>query len=85
VRRATEASVFATLQPIDERSHSRCRYDVVAIYRAIFRNDIERDGRMCLIGMLGVEAGGPTPEVREKSFAASVYSAVITLMWWTRP
>src|SRR3979409_550604 len=27
--------------------------DVVAIYRATFRNEIERDGRMCLTEMLG--------------------------------
>ncbi len=37
--------------------------DVVAIYRAIFRQEIERDGRMCLNGMLGAEAGGLPPEV----------------------
>src|ERR1700681_2964747 len=32
--------------------------DVVAIYRSAFRSAIERDGGMCLNGMLGAEAGG---------------------------
>lgn len=37
--------------------------DVIATYRSIFRAEIERDGRMCLNGMLGAEAGGLPPEV----------------------
>src|SRR5882757_328299 len=37
--------------------------DVVAIYRSAFRSTIERDGRMCLNGVLGAEAGGLPPEV----------------------
>src|ERR1700746_3019433 len=37
--------------------------DVIAIYRSTFRSAIERDGRMCLGGMLGAEAGGLPPEV----------------------
>ena len=40
--------------------------DVVAIYRAALRNEIERDSRMCLTGMPGVEAGGLPPEVVEE-------------------
>jgi len=40
-----------------------CANDVIATYRAIFRNVIERDGRMCLNGMLGAEAGGIPSEV----------------------
>lgn len=40
-----------------------CPSDVIATYRTIFRNVIERDGRMCLNGMLGAEAGGIPPEV----------------------
>jgi TetR/AcrR family transcriptional repressor of nem operon len=40
--------------------------DVVAIYRSAFRSAIERDGRMCLNGMLGAEAGGLPPEVVEE-------------------
>ncbi|MGT2440988.1 G/U mismatch-specific DNA glycosylase (plasmid) [Bradyrhizobium betae] len=31
--------------------------DVIEMYRAIFRQEIERDGRMCLNGILGAEAG----------------------------
>jgi TetR/AcrR family transcriptional regulator, transcriptional repressor for nem operon len=40
--------------------------DVVAIYRSAFRSAIERDGGMCLNGMLGAEAGGLPPEVVEE-------------------
>jgi TetR/AcrR family transcriptional repressor of nem operon len=39
--------------------------DVVAVYRSVFRSTIERDGRMCLNGMLGAEAGGLPSEVVE--------------------
>src|SRR3981189_822311 len=40
--------------------------DAIAIYRSAFRSAIERDGRMCLNGMLGAEAGGLPPEVVEE-------------------
>jgi TetR/AcrR family transcriptional repressor of nem operon len=40
--------------------------DVVAIYRSAFRSAIERDGRMCLNGMLSAEAGGLPSEVIEE-------------------
>src|ERR1700730_9008942 len=43
--------------------HDESGDDVVAIYRSAFRSEIERDGRMCLNGMLGAEAGGLPPEV----------------------
>jgi TetR/AcrR family transcriptional repressor of nem operon len=36
---------------------------VIAIYRSAFRSAIERDGRMCLGGMLGAQAGGLPPEI----------------------
>src|SRR6202165_5832005 len=36
---------------------------VVALYRSTFRSAIERDGRMCLNGVLGAEAGGLPPGV----------------------
>lgn len=40
--------------------------DVIAIYRSAFRCSIERDGGMCLNGILGAEAGGlPDQVVRE--------------------
>jgi len=40
--------------------------EVIAVYRSIFRGEIERDGRMCLNGMLGAEAGGLPAEVLEE-------------------
>jgi len=46
--------------------HDEGADNVVAIYRLAFRSAIERDGRMCLNGMLGAEAGGLPPEVVEE-------------------
>src|SRR4030088_3718157 len=43
------------------RRHDESGDDVIAIYRSEFRGAIERDGRMCLGGMLGAQAGGPPP------------------------
>src|SRR5258708_29556061 len=43
--------------------HDESGDDVIAIYRSAFRSAIERDGRMCLNGVLGAEAGGLPPEV----------------------
>src|SRR3984957_8744713 len=40
--------------------------DVIATYRSVFRDEIERDGRMGLTGMLGAEAGGLPSEVVEE-------------------
>ncbi|GEP58386.1 TetR/AcrR family transcriptional regulator [Reyranella soli] len=37
--------------------------DAVAMYRSAFRTALDRDGRMCLCGVLGAEAGGLPPEV----------------------
>src|ERR1700759_330472 len=37
--------------------------DVIAVYRSAFREVIERDGRMCLFGVLGAEIGLLPPEV----------------------
>ena len=45
------------------RRHDESGDDVIAIYRSTFRSAIERDGRMCLNGVLGAEAGGLPPEV----------------------
>ncbi len=39
---------------------------MIMIYRSTFRGEIERDGRMCLNGMLGAEAGGLPAEVLEE-------------------
>jgi TetR/AcrR family transcriptional regulator, transcriptional repressor for nem operon len=38
--------------------------DAIAAYRSAFRGALERDGRMCLGGVLGAEAGVLAPEVR---------------------
>jgi TetR/AcrR family transcriptional regulator, transcriptional repressor for nem operon len=40
--------------------------DVIATYRSALRNEIKRDGRMCLTGMLGTGAGGLPPAVLEE-------------------
>jgi TetR/AcrR family transcriptional regulator, transcriptional repressor for nem operon len=45
------------------RRHDESGDDVIAIYRSAFRSAIERDGRMCLNGVPGAEAGGLPPEV----------------------
>ena len=39
--------------------------DAIAMYRSAFRSALERDGRMCLCGVLAAEAGGLPPEVAE--------------------
>jgi TetR/AcrR family transcriptional regulator, transcriptional repressor for nem operon len=43
--------------------HNGGNDDVIASYRSVFRGAIEQDGRMCLNGMLGAEAGGLPSEV----------------------
>ena len=40
--------------------------DAIFAYRLAFRKVIERDGRMCLCGVLGAEAGVLSPEVAEE-------------------
>src|SRR3981081_1056936 len=37
--------------------------DAISAYRSAFRKALERDGRMCLCGVLGAEAGVLSPEV----------------------
>jgi len=37
--------------------------DAIAVYRSTFRAALERDGRMCLCGVLGAEASVLAPEV----------------------
>jgi TetR/AcrR family transcriptional repressor of nem operon len=39
--------------------------DAIALYRFAFRTALDRDGRMCLCGVLGAEAGGLPPAVAE--------------------
>src|SRR3981081_1904808 len=48
------------------RRHDESGDDVIAIYRSAFRGAIERDGRMCLGGMLGAQAGGLPPQIRQE-------------------
>ena len=40
--------------------------EAISAYRSAFRKALERDGRMCLCGVLGAEAGALTPEVVEE-------------------
>jgi len=37
--------------------------DAVAAYRSTFKAVLDRDGLMCLFGVLGAEAGGLSPEI----------------------
>jgi TetR/AcrR family transcriptional regulator, transcriptional repressor for nem operon len=37
--------------------------DAIATYRAVFKESLDRDGLMCLFGVLGVEASVLSPEV----------------------
>jgi TetR/AcrR family transcriptional repressor of nem operon len=37
--------------------------DAIAAYRSAFKASLDRDGLMCLFGVLGAEAGGLSPEV----------------------
>jgi TetR/AcrR family transcriptional regulator, transcriptional repressor for nem operon len=41
--------------------------DAIAAYRSAFRAALDRDGRMCLCGVLGAEAGALSPEVPEEA------------------
>jgi TetR/AcrR family transcriptional repressor of nem operon len=40
--------------------------DAISAYRSAFRSALDRDGRMCLCGVLGAEAGVLSPEVAEE-------------------
>src|SRR6201993_5293738 len=40
--------------------------DVIRAYQSVFRKALEQDGRMCLCGVLGAEAGVLSPEVVEE-------------------
>ncbi|MBD9541382.1 TetR/AcrR family transcriptional regulator [Ensifer sp. ENS04] len=43
--------------------------EAIAAYREAFRSSFSRDGRMCLFGVLGAEAGGLAPEVANEILA----------------
>jgi TetR/AcrR family transcriptional repressor of nem operon len=40
--------------------------DAVSAYLSAFRSALKQDGRMCLFGVLGAEAGALTPEIAEE-------------------
>lgn len=42
------------------------RPDVIKTYRAAFREAFTQDGRMCLCGVLGTEAGALSPEISDE-------------------
>jgi TetR/AcrR family transcriptional repressor of nem operon len=45
------------------RSPDETADEAIAAYRSAFRAALDRDGAMCLFGVLGAEAGGLAPEV----------------------
>ena len=45
--------------------------DAIAAYRSAFREALDRDGQMCLCGVLGAEAGALSPDVAGKFFPFS--------------
>ena len=51
--------------------------DAISAYRSAFRKALERDGRMCLCGVLGAEAGVLTPEVVQEIRSFSVGASMI--------
>ena len=63
IRSASLAAVAA--QP-NERAE-----DAIAAYRSAFREALDRDGQMCLCGVLGAEAGALSPDVAGKFFPFS--------------
>jgi TetR/AcrR family transcriptional regulator, transcriptional repressor for nem operon len=48
------------------RQSNESAEDAIAAYRSAFRAAFGRDGRMCLCGVLGAEAGALAPEVAEE-------------------
>ena len=57
-RRYGERFLASVVAKPDERAD-----DAIAVYRSAFRAALECDGRMCLCGVLGAEAGALAPEV----------------------
>jgi TetR/AcrR family transcriptional regulator, transcriptional repressor for nem operon len=43
--------------------------DAIAVYRSTFKAALDRDGQMCLFGVLGAEAGGLPPEVAKETLS----------------
>src|SRR5260370_40003574 len=53
------------LAAVARRPNERAE-DAISAYRSAFRAALDRDGRMCLCGVLGAEAGVLSPEVAEE-------------------
>jgi TetR/AcrR family transcriptional regulator, transcriptional repressor for nem operon len=49
--------------PVVAAHPSKSAEDAIAAYRSAFREALDRDGRMCLCGVLGAEAGMLPPDV----------------------
>jgi TetR/AcrR family transcriptional repressor of nem operon len=45
------------------RNRDETAEEAIAAYRSAFKSALDRDGAMCLFGVLGAEAGGLSPEV----------------------
>src|SRR6267154_909547 len=56
---------FRDLATVARRPNERAK-DAISGYRSAFRAALDRDGRMCLCGVLGAEAGVLLPEVAEE-------------------
>ncbi|BBX65966.1 TetR family transcriptional regulator [Mycobacterium saskatchewanense] len=61
-RRYTDSVLAAVAEAADKEGS-----DVICVYRDLFRTALLRDGRMCLGGALGAEAGGLPPEVAHEA------------------
>src|ERR1700726_4300205 len=48
------------------RSPDETADDAIAAYRSAFKAALDRDGAMCLFGMIGAESGGLSPEVADE-------------------
>jgi TetR/AcrR family transcriptional regulator, transcriptional repressor for nem operon len=48
------------------RPPSETAEDAIAAYRSAFKAALDRDGLMCLFGVLGAEAGGLCPEISDE-------------------
>jgi hypothetical protein len=43
--------------------------DAIAAYRSAFKAELDRDGLMCLFGILGAETGGLAPEIANETLS----------------
>lgn len=59
-RRYADRFLAAVVGPTNETAE-----DAIAMYRSVFRTSLDRDGRMCLCGVLAAEAGALPAEVAD--------------------